>query len=170
MSDFLAIYSCLLLLSSQCGCIVRSPRFCSFCSENFRNSCIVISNIILPCSRQTTRSHISLSQYNLCSAITIVFPCFFQSKSVFFSLSMDSLSRFDVGSSSTNTSGCIAVTEPQATLCFSPPDNLKISLSIRFSISSSLTASFTRSLISFSTSPIFSHPNATSLVVSMQKN
>ena len=83
---------------------------------------------------------------------------------------MEAKSRLEDGSSRTRTSGSSIVAEPQATRCFSPPESERQLRSIRSVSSSALATSFKRARILSGVIPWFSQANASSPVVSKQKN
>ena len=102
--------------------------------------------------------------------MTTVLPCDLHAAMTSRSSSIASRSRFEVGSSRTISSGSIAATPAQAIFCFSPPERLKMLRPSSPSILISETVLSMRRRISASGSPIFSHPKASSAVVSTQKN
>lgn len=83
---------------------------------------------------------------------------------------MEATSRFDAGSSRTRSCGSWADTLAQAIFCFSPPESLNRLRSSRSSSPKRTTTPAIAASMSVGAHPMFSHPKASSLVVSTLKN
>ena len=116
------------------------------------------------------RSAMPSNQWSRCSEMSTVRPSAFHFATIFRRSPMEAKSRLEDGSSRTRTSGSSIVAEPQATRCFSPPESERQLRLIRSVSSSALATSFKRVRILSGVIPWFSHANASSPVVSKQKN